>query len=259
MTGKKNLRSLVPATVVGLALVTSAAPALAGASYLTQMRFVEATVDGGGEMVDMERRASMAFGPFARVASASLELPDGVTGSATVAQASLFDADGITAEFGGSFSTSGTGLTSSVKTVLATTFVLDGPHSYEFFPYGGSPELTASGSGVATLIGSTGLDGPDIALDLTVADGQAIGEAVDEPLTGELAGGEYTFRYEFVGNASDGLLDFAFNPSLLFTEIGGGGVPEVPTVIPLPGAATAGLTTLAGLMIAGRFRKARRA
>ena len=252
-------QTFAPALTIaaGLVVVGVAVPAQAAVSYLTQMRFVEAKVDAGGDMVDMERRVSMTFGGFDRTASASINLPGGTTGSAAVAQSSTFDDGGVTAGFSGSFATTGGDVTSTVKTVLETTFVLDGPTSYQFFPYGGSPELAASGVGTATLTGATSFGGPDLDVNLTVANGQALGDSVDEPLTGELAGGEYTFRYEFEGTASDGTLDFSFNPSLLFSDVQTS-VPESPAVVPLPGAATAGLLTLGGLG-AARLRKRRQA
>ena len=256
---KKMTLSFAPALVAACGAVVAGVSTSADAavSYLTQMRFVEATVDAGGDMVDMERRVSMSFGGFDRTASSNLSLANGASGSAAVAQSSTFADDGVTASFSGSFATSGATVTSTVKTVLETTFVLDGPTTYQFFPYGGSPTLAASGSGTATLTGATGFNGPDIDVALNVANGQALGDSVDEPLTGSLAGGEYTFRYEFEGTASDGMLEFAFNPSLIFSDVqtvGGG----MTAVVPLPGAATAGLLTLGGLGLA-RLRKGRKA
>ena len=241
--------------IAGLALTSAA---FAGPTYLTQMRYVEATVNGGGDMVDMERRVSMDFGGFDRTASASLSLPGGASGSSTVTQTSTFDDSGVTANFSGAFSTGGTGLTSTVKTVLESTFVLEGPSTYQFFPYGGSPSLVGSGTGTASLVGTTSASGPDLDISLQVADGQAIGDTSGEPFTGELAGGTYTFKYEFDGTASDAGLNFSFAPSLLFDAVTPGGDNGGPAVIPLPNSAVAGLGTLAGiggLGLIGRLRR----
>ena len=239
----------------GLALSASA---FAGPTYLTQMRYVEATVNGGGDAVDMERRVSMDFGGFDKTASASLGLPGGPSGTSSITQTSLFDASGVTANFSGNYSTGGTGITSTVKTVLETTFVLDGPSTYTFNPYGGSPSLVGSGTGTASLIGTTSATGPDLDISLRVADGQAIGDTTGGPLSGALAGGTYTFKYEFDGTASDAGLNFSFAPSLLFAAVSPGGDNGGPAVIPLPNSALAGLGTLAGiggLGLVGRLRR----
>ena len=252
---KMKTMTLLVGAAAGLA-VSSAA--FAGPTYLTQMRYVESTVSAGGDMVDMERRVSMDFGGFDKTASASLALPGGPSGSSTVSQSSMFGDDGVTANFSGAFSTGGTGITSTVKTVLESTFVLDGPTTYTFNPYGGSPSLVGSGTGTASLIGTTSASGPDLDISLRVADGQAVGDTTGGPLTGELAGGTYTFKYEFDGTASDAGLDFSFAPSLLFAAVAPGGDNGGPAVIPLPNSALAGLGTLAGiggLGLAGRLRR----
>ena len=239
----------------GAACLTLTGAAFAGPTYLTQMRYVEATVNGGGDMVDMERRVSMDFGGFDKTASASLSLPGGATGTSSVTQTSTFGDSGVTANFSGAFSTGGTGLTSTVKTVLESTFVLDGPSTYQFFPYGGSPSLVTNGSGSASLTGTTSVGGPDLDVALTVADGQAIGDTSGEPLTGTLAGGTYTFKYEFDGSASDAGLNFSFAPSLLFAAVSPGGDNGGPAVIPLPSSAFAGLGTLALIGGLGAIRR----
>lgn len=243
----------------GAMCLTLTGAAFAGPTYLTQMRYVEATVNGGGDMVDMERRVSMDFGGFDKTASASLSLPGGGSGTSTVSQNSTFGTDGVTANFSGAFSSSGsTGVTSTVKTVLESTFVLDGPSTYTFTPYGGSPSLVTNGTGMASLIGTTSVNGPDLNVSLRVADGQAIGDTSAGPITGTLAGGTYTFKYEFDGSAADSGLNFSFAPSLLFASVAPGGDSGGPAVIPLPGGATAGLGTLAllgGLGLVNRRRK----
>ena len=246
-------------TATGILALASVAHA--GPTYLTQMRYVEATADAGGDMVDMERRVSMDFGGFDQTATAHVDYVGGGFIDAAISQQSTFDDAGITASFGGSLnvgerSASEPGGSASIKTVLESTFVLDGPHSYVFYPLGTGSAPSVSGSAAASITGDTSVQGPDLDVTLNVASGLGEGEFTDpQPLTGELAGGTYTFKYAFTGTGSGeaGLNFDGFDPQLSFTSLSGGGT-NVPATVPLPAAGWAGLATLGGLMGVGRKR-----
>ena len=245
-------------SIPALAILT-AATAHAGPTYLTQMRYVEASVDAGNAMPDMERRVSMDFGGFEKSASASMSIPAKASGAsagsadAAISQTSSFLNDGIRASFVGSL-TVGDDLAirpaTSFKTVIESTFVLDGPQRYEFLATGG-----AQGSGVAELTGDATFGGSDVNLMVPAARGlDAIG---GEPITGELAGGTYRFTYT-LSSTADGGADLQFDnfkTSLLFTPLTPGGT--TPAVVPLPSPALAGLGTLGGLALVGRLKRRR--
>ncbi len=241
--------------------ILACAAAQAGPTYLTQMRYVEASVDIGNGAPDMERRVSMDFGGFDRTASASMRIPAKVAGAgagsagASITQTSMLDADGIRATFSGNLVV-GADLAlrpvTSFKTVIDTTFVLDGPQRYTFDPSNG----TANGFGLATLTGDAAFGGPDV--DLTLAAFRGF-DASGQSVSGELAGGTYRFTYTLQSSADDEAgLEFApFTTSLLFTPLdaGGGTGGTTPAVVPLPSAALAGFGTLGALALAGAFHR----
>ena len=245
-------------SIPALAILT-AATAHAGPTYLTQMRYVEASVDAGNGAPDMERRVSMDFGGFEKSASASMSIPAAMAGasagsaSASITQNSMLDADGIRATFSGDLSV-GADLAlrpvTSFKTVIDTTFVLDGPQRYTFDP----SSATANGFGSATLTGDAAFGGPNV--DLTLAAFRGL-DASGQVVTGELAGGTYRFTYTLQSSADgDAGLTFApFTTSLLFSPVDASG--GTPAVIPLPPAALAGLGTLGGLALFGRLKRRR--
>ena len=271
-----NRLPLLPATLAAAAAtVAVGSPALGAISYLTQMRIVEASVDAGNGdgMVDMERRVSMGFGDFDRTASAELTIgadPFSFGGDvsnvspgraiASTTQTSSIGQSGITATFAGDLRVGDDLIgrpTASLRNVLETTFVLDGPTAYEFFPAGRGGGFGLNSTAEGSLTANGEFIGPGIGFDTSV---KFLGNLMLDPgdsLTGVLPGGEYTFRYVLTDSIpDDSESTFTGGTELILTELGDGG--GTPAVIPLPGAATAGLLTLGGLGVA-RARRGRRA
>ena len=250
------LFALVP---MGGALTVRAASA--GPVYLSQARFVEASVDGGDPVgdLDLDRRDAPDLGPFDQAAAASFtEAFSGLPASSAVRQVSTLGDAGIAASFDATYSSNTLGLYGLFRAGLSATFSLDQPYRYALDPLGPAPSLVLmDGSGFVGQTATATLSGPGVNLSIPLADNASPGAGVDPgsnpPAVGELAAGTYTFTFEVGGDALLGSGAFALAPSLSLTPVTDGPT-EGPAVVPLPAGSLAGLATLGGIGLAGAVR-----
>ena len=177
-------------------------------------------------------------------------------------------------------------LSISASNQFNTRFTLDRPTRYELLPFSG---VTAAAGELVTGVSlpddgragvlfeySAFISPPAVVVDdmgdtsyVPLAEYDVEIDRLADPLSpptlrgeaassGVLAPGEYFYFVNLFAEADAGLLgsvSFDLSPTLSLTPV----EPDGAAVVPLPGAASAGLATLGGLLVAARVRSKRRA